>query len=213
MAAPAETVSKGEFARLRGVSAGRVSQWIAEGKITAAALEGEGRFAKIRVGVATAQLRDSLDIGQMLGNGITTRLDDAATDEGLADPSRVSPLPPRNPLDESIRKAKLEQLQRTNRQAEREELAERGIYTPTADARAAMVGLAATMLTTFEGALADLAGAVAAQFQIPQRDVLHLLRTEFRPIRAKVAEAARRQARDMADVVQHEPDAEDAQAA
>src|SRR5215813_1640879 len=58
-----EVVSKGQFATLRNVSPGRVSQWISEGKIKPDALVGEGRKAKINVAVATRQFRDSLDIG------------------------------------------------------------------------------------------------------------------------------------------------------
>ena len=70
-----EVVSKGQFAALRNVSPGRVSQWISEGKIKPDALVGEGRNAKINVAVATQQLRDALDVGQLTGNGVGTRLD------------------------------------------------------------------------------------------------------------------------------------------
>ena len=63
-----EVVSKGQFAALRNVSPSRVSQWISEGKIKPDALVGEGRNAKINVAVATRQLRDSLDIGQLRRN-------------------------------------------------------------------------------------------------------------------------------------------------
>jgi hypothetical protein len=68
-------VSKGQFAALRNVSRGRVSQWISEGKIKPDALVGEGRNAKIKVAVATRQLRDALDVGQLAGNGVGTRPD------------------------------------------------------------------------------------------------------------------------------------------
>jgi hypothetical protein len=50
------------------VTPGRVSQWIDEGKITAAALDGEGRSARIKVRVALAQLNRSLDIDQRRGS-------------------------------------------------------------------------------------------------------------------------------------------------
>jgi hypothetical protein len=72
------TVGKAEFAAYIGVSPGRVSQYIAEGKISGDALVGPGRASRIRVEIAVAQLRERLDPGQMTGNGKTTRLGEAA---------------------------------------------------------------------------------------------------------------------------------------
>ena len=40
-------ISKGEFARRRNVTPARVSQWLSEGKISGAAIVGEGRGALI----------------------------------------------------------------------------------------------------------------------------------------------------------------------
>ncbi len=51
------SVTKGKFAELIGVSPGRVSQYLAEGKITAASLHGHGRNARIIVERAKADLR------------------------------------------------------------------------------------------------------------------------------------------------------------
>jgi hypothetical protein len=58
-------LSKGDFAALIKVSAGRVSQYIAEGKLTGAALVGEGPRAKINVPIALSQLGKSLDPVQL----------------------------------------------------------------------------------------------------------------------------------------------------
>lgn len=69
-------VSKSEFAALINVSPGRVSQFIASGQISRAAIIGSGQRAKIDVERAKADLRLSLDVSQRLGNGIDTRLDD-----------------------------------------------------------------------------------------------------------------------------------------
>lgn len=214
MASAAE-VSKGEFAVMRGVSPGRVSQWIREGKIGADALVGQGRFARIHVGRATAQLRERLDLGQLLGNGITTDLtvdDDAGDDLALDAPGRGDK-PQRNTVDDQLRQARLEQLQRANRQAEREELAERGVYIPSAAASAALTSVAAGMMAVFEGGLADLASALAAKYSLPEREILHLMRGEFRTIRAKAAEAARRKAQTLDAVIEHDPAADQAQPA
>jgi hypothetical protein len=49
-------VSKAQFAAMRNVTPGRVSQWIADGRIEPNALIGEGRNAKINVPLASIQL-------------------------------------------------------------------------------------------------------------------------------------------------------------
>jgi hypothetical protein len=49
-------VSKAQFAAMRNVTPGRVSQWIADGRIERNALIGEGRNSKINVPLASIQL-------------------------------------------------------------------------------------------------------------------------------------------------------------
>jgi hypothetical protein len=73
-AAEDETVGKAEFALRIGVTPGRVSQYIAAGKISGDALVGFGRTQRIRPEIAVAQLRERLDPSQMTGNGRKTRL-------------------------------------------------------------------------------------------------------------------------------------------
>ncbi|MFL9824361.1 hypothetical protein [Rhodoplanes sp. SY1] len=210
-----EVISKGAFAQLIGVSAGRVSQYIREGKLDGAALVGEGRGAGIRVAVAQEQLRRRLDIGQRLGNGIGTRLAPpaAATDATAAPadvlPFAAPPAPPTapvgsavDPIDERIRQAKLEGIERENRKRAEEEAARAGRYVLADQTRAEMVRLARDMLTVFEGALVDLATAIAARHQLQQRDVLHALRAEFRTIRAKAAAAARARAAELPPLIE-----------
>jgi hypothetical protein len=69
MSAVPETVSKAEFAMSIGVTPGRVSQYIATGKISGDALVGSGRASRVRSEIAVAQLRERLDPSQMTGNG------------------------------------------------------------------------------------------------------------------------------------------------
>lgn len=78
-------VSKSEFARICGVDPGRVSQWIAERKLTGAAFVGEGRSARINVPIAQRQLRRALDPNQMTANGSGTDLGA----QRAAEPTRV----------------------------------------------------------------------------------------------------------------------------
>jgi len=188
--APELVVSKGEFARIINVSAGRVSQMLAEGKIGPDALVGQGRSARIRADLARLQISARTDIGQRLGNGLGTQLELPTTE---LPPGQTRALAPSSdPTTDAIKRERLRGLQLQNERAAEERLAEQGRYVRADQTKAAMTRMAASMLTVFEGGLADLAAALAAKHSLVQRDVLHLMRTEFRTIRAKAAEAARR---------------------
>ena len=179
-----DVVTKSAFASLIGVSAGRVSQFLSEKKIFGDALVGEGRCARIRVSVACQQLKRNLDISQRFGNGITTRLDQ---------PFPVSEAgPPADPIEEQLKREKLEQLQRLNRKAAREEAEKIGRLTDSDLARQQMGRIAAQVVTVFEGSAAEIANTIAATFNLPPRDVVHLVRGEFRKVRASAAKVLRR---------------------
>ncbi|WP_051651372.1 hypothetical protein [Brevundimonas bacteroides] len=212
-------VTKGQFAELIGVSPGRVSQMIAEGKIGPEALVGEGRSAKIRIETARAQLRERTDLGQRLGNGLTTRLDGALSlvadaqltdrvaddaprlagaEDGLRQPSPTQPSPgPSDPVADRLKQLKLNDAERRERQALEDDLARRGVYVRADHSRVALLGVAQSMLNVFDGAVADLAQALATHFEIPQRDLAHVLRQEFRALRSRAAAAARQKAEEL----------------
>lgn len=208
-AAPKAGVSKSEFAAIVGVSPGRVSQYIAAGQIYGEAIIGEGRYARIDAELAKAQLREVLDIGQRFGNGLDTRLEadiDAASYDQVEDDEDDEDLRPRravartiavDPVERQIKAAKLQGLQYTLREKAEAELARRGTYVRADEVAAAMSKIAGSMLNVFEGGLADIASAISAQFEVPQRDVLHLLRTEFVNLRRKAAETERKAAKTM----------------
>lgn len=111
-------------------------------------------------------------------------------------------------LDDRIRKARLEGIERDNRKKAEEEAARAGRYVLATDTKAEMTRLAREMLTVFDGALADLAAAVAAKFSLPPRDVVHLLRTEFRAVRARAATMAASRAGEIPDRIDDEPGTE-----
>ncbi len=208
--------SKADFARRLGVSAGRVSQYISEGKLTAEAFEGEGPRAKVRVQVAIEQLNRRLDVAQRLGNGQKTRIDVAAFVQPAlpAAPAARSPIfdaPVQDPghvsLADRIQQEKLRELELRNREAAKKELANRGEYVRASDVAVGYGQIAAGMMNVFEGALADFAQALAAKFEIPKRDALHLLRSEFRQVRENGANAARRAAEGLPGLVIDQADA------
>lgn len=182
----AQVVRKSEFAKMRGVSPGRVTQWITEGKIGPDALVGEGRSAQINAPVALAHLRERLDVDQRFGlNGVSTRLDNPAPllpPPGVAAPREIT-----DSAETQIKAEKLTQAQIQTRRMLQEERAARGVYVRAEEARAEYARIAADFLKTFDGALVDFASALAGRFQVPQRDVLHLLRGEFRKVRERAA--------------------------
>ncbi|TAK50248.1 MAG: hypothetical protein EPO23_03315 [Xanthobacteraceae bacterium] len=201
-AAAAETsISKAEFARRRGVTPGRVSQWIAERKIGGAALDGEGRNARIIEAIAVTQLRQKLDVVQMTGNGIGTRLDLPATKPAAPGddvPSvRSAPLIPLETIEDKIKQERLESLRRDNRRRAEDEAERAGRLTDAQEASAQMRRIVAQVINVFEGALPGMATSIAAKWQLPQRDVLHLLRAEIRTSRAAAAAAMKETAKTL----------------
>jgi len=194
------TVTKGEFAKLRGVTPGRVSQWIKEGKIGPDALDGIGRSARIRVSVACEQLRGSLDLSQRMGlNGLGTNLDAGATaaEEGAA------AVPPKDPtVEDRIKAETLANKQLQNRRLLAEERERAGLYMRTADAQQQMARIAGQMMKIFEGGLTDMANDLAGKFGLAQRDIQHALRTNFRDVRTAATKAARKSLAGMADHIE-----------
>ncbi|MEF2553243.1 hypothetical protein VQ042_18080 [Aurantimonas sp. A2-1-M11] len=203
------TLSKGEFAAEIGVSAGRVSQMIAEGKIGQDAMAGSGRTARIRVDVAKHQIAARRDPGQALGNGLGTRVETAAPiaaeslDEaaGIRMPSD-SPAIGGDSFDAQFKREKLAEIQRRNRKAAEEEAERRGRFIEAADARTQMTRVAAAMLSSFEGSLQIMATAITSKYGMPQRDVLHLLRSEFRGFRESEAKRFRTEADGLPETVE-----------
>ncbi len=201
-----DSITKAEFARRRKVTPGRVSQWISEGKISGPALDGEGRSALIREAIACEQLRRKLDPIQMTANGIGTTLAPSASRDvaevlPFAHPAPAPAVHSNEPqpdsVEEKIKRSRLEQLERQNREGKRQEAINAGRLTDAGMARAATARETARLVTVFEGSLSDLATAISAEFKLAQRDVLHLLRTKFRDLRANLASDARNRAETM----------------
>lgn len=197
----AGTLAKGEFARFIGVTPGRVSQYISGGKIGGEAITESGR---IRVEIAKAQLLKRLDVSQMTGNGLDTRLAPAVPIEQPPPQSPPSP-PPIDSVEEKIKRARLEGIERDNRKKAEDEAARAGRYVAAEAARQQLGRVAGAMVTVFESALAELATAIAAQFKVPQRDVLHLLRTEFRNVRSRAATSVAQAASDLPALIESDP--------
>lgn len=201
-----EHQSQADFARHMGVTRAAVSQWKKKDILRADAFTQPEKKGKVVVAVAVEQVRRNRDIGQALGNGIGTRtstdaetsdeqpeevqpdlpVDDAAPVQ--TEPTAAAPVKPKlDTVEDQLKRAKLEQQLRTNRIQASEEALRQGMLVAASDAREQMTRVASMMLQIFEGSLPDLGAAISAQFDIPQRDVLHLLRAEFKKVRATAA--------------------------
>jgi hypothetical protein len=196
-------VSKTEFARLCNVTPTRVGQWIRERKIGGEALVGEGRFAQIDVEVARRQLHLTRDPSQALGNGDKTVLGPAPAptfEDAPAAPATMT----------QLQAAKLEQMQFDNLRRREEALARRGAYVRADATAAAMTKTVGKMLIVFEAGLNEIAGELAAVTGVERREVVHRVRAAWLALRAKAAEAARREAGALPALVEDQvPDALD----
>lgn len=200
-----QVVSKGDFARLADVSPGRVSQWIAEGKIGRDALQGEGRSAKIIVDKALAQVRLRRDPGQAVGNGLTTKLfgdGDVAGGDAERSSSTGSAPPRSDDVAHQIQQERLERERRNNRLAALDEAVRQANLVPTDAVRAEMARLARRVDEANAAMLADFASAIAGRFSLPQRDVLHLLREVRTEKKASLARQASALLEDVPETIE-----------
>jgi hypothetical protein len=172
----AGVVTKKEFAGLAHVTAGRVSQWLKEGKISGAAIIGHGHRARICVAVAMEQLKRSLDPVQHLGAAGRAQLDG----NGAAVPPTV---------EDDIKAARLKQLALSNAKAAAEAAAQSGRFVLAADARQEMGRIAGRLMSVFESSFSELANALLASPPATSRDALRTLRATWRSIRMRQAKA------------------------
>ncbi len=186
-------LSKSAYATLKGVSPGRVSQWIAAKQIGPEAIDGAGQRAHIIVAIADEHLRQRLDVSQRFGrNGLDTNL--GATPAPAAAPAALPPsepppaqqaeLPePADSIEARIKAEKLRQAELISERMTRESREASGIYIRADQSRAEMGRLAAAMMAEFEGSIQIIADQLSAQFSIPRRDLVIALRksvTEWR---------------------------------
>lgn len=209
-------VSKSEFAARVNISPGRVSQLISEGKITREAIDGEGRSAKLYLERALAQYRATRSIGQALGNGAHARTYIADAPALPTAPSLLeSPkaerqivLPDVDPVADRIQRERLEQERIKTERMRREEAMAEGRYMLADEAVAQLNQVAATITRVFEGGLTDIATAISARFELPQRDVFHELQKAFREVRARASQEHREQAEELSELIDEtEPEA------
>jgi DNA-binding transcriptional regulator YdaS (Cro superfamily) len=177
-----DVVTKSAFASLCGVSCARVSQWLADGKLSGDALVGHGYRARIRVDVARAQLKQRLNITQRLATG-RAKLDATRV------PEKPVSLDEAQPVEEHIKVERLVQLRHFNKRASEEEALRAGVYVKAEDVRQQFGAVAARMLSTFEASFMPIANAIAASRAQTPHDILRTMRSTWDEVRAQAAKA------------------------
>jgi hypothetical protein len=115
-----EIITKGEYARRRGVSDQCVSMWIARRQLTTPALKADGT---VDVALADEQLRERLDPAR------------SSTCFGQPDLDDAGPQAARSDLLDRERRQRIEEREIRLARLRREELAARGVYVRAADVR------------------------------------------------------------------------------
>jgi len=183
-------MSKGEYAAHRGVSPGRISQYIADGQIGPSALEGEGRRARIIVEIADRHLGQRLDQSQALGaNGkAAAAVIDGSTGRAELEAPPLEPGP--SAADNHLRIVAEEKAKQAKMQTERmarEEAAQTGRYMLTADARTQITRAASEAFTVMEAAIRDMAMALAAEHGLSKSEAMTLLTRCWRDSRKRAS--------------------------
>lgn len=191
-AAQARLVSKGQFAEILGVTAGRVSQLIAQRKLHGEALVGEGRSAQINVDVAEEQLGQSLDFVQRQA-------------QALAKPA--SPTATITPEQQRIAAVRAETAEIELRKLRREEQEQHGILVDAAAARRAWGRELSELVAAIEQWFPEVALDFERLHGIEHKTAATLLRQAFRGFREKRADLARNAAFGQPQMIEEGGDA------
>lgn len=205
-------VTKGQYAELKSRTPGTVSHWIAEGKISAAAMIGKGRNARIWVEQADADLARSLDPAQQAAQ--ETPISNAPGSPILANPlpqhaaAAGGPATAHIPLvdrpsapasdDEMLRrrrKADAEKAEHDAEAARRKLAVDEGRWVDAAEAAHTWTATLAGIISETETFLTNsLARELADEFHCDWKTLAARIRDGYRGFRSRVADqAVRRQ--------------------
>lgn len=195
-------MSKSEFATHLGVVPSRVTAMIASGIIGADALVGTGRKARIDVDLALEQIKRRRNVGQALGNGLTTRLTvPGARSAGGESGDTAGPALADPDIAEQIQRERLIAEQRKNRLAQIDETARLGQLVPVEDMRRELGRALQRQLDNWTGMVPDLANTIAARGSLLPRDLMHTIREVMNKRRAAEAERLGAEAAEMPESV------------
>jgi hypothetical protein len=191
----AAIVPKLEYARMRDRHPSAISHWIRTRKLTAPALVGTGRNARINVAEADRQLADTLSLSHQLGTAIREPGRDIFATPAAAPSVAAEPLPPSEPTTPSdqarLLRARAEREEFAAQKAAAEAQANNGTWVVRADSDREHGRRLAEAITTIERWLPELAQKLVAAPPTDVRAASIMLRTEFRALRATMAGEAR----------------------
>ena len=186
-------VTKGQLAAIAGVSPGRVSQWISEGKIHGEALIGEGRAAQINLDIAQSQLGLTLDFDQRQA-------------QSLAKQQPVAPNVTITPEQQRIHAVKAETAEIELRRLQREELEQQGILIRADQARQTWGRELSDLVAAIDQWLPEAAKQLEKDLQVDHKRATTILRHAFRDFRTKRTDLARNAAFDQPELIADEHD-------
>lgn len=188
---PKTLVTKGQYAQLKGRSPQAVSNWIAEGKVSQAAIVGQGQRAKIWVERADADLIASLDADQQDRQAApvipVAAQASAVVAIGTDDISRR-------------RKADADAAELVAEERRRKLAADSGKWVEAEAARKGWAQELTRLVSDMEIFVTSaLAVEIAGQFGLDAKQVAVACREHFRSYREGVADTAAAQAEEMAE--------------
>lgn len=203
-------VSKGAFATMLGVSAGRISQYIAAKQIHGPAIEGEGRAAVIVVETAMQQLGKSLDMVQRLAQstGAQPSLHLPPETPAADQPAPSTPMPVAPAVDPDTalyNRSRAENAAIQTERSRRDLEADRGRYVLKAAVEPGFSRVLTDIILSLEQALTDIGASLAKELGQDEKKITLALRAAYRSWRADMAVTARKHGMALPE---YEPDPE-----
>lgn len=187
-------VTKGEFAKLKGRAPSAVSNWIAEGKLSPAALIGTGNKARIWVEQADRDLLASLDASQQERQAAPVTVSVPAVTASAAVPGLEN--------IERKRKADADAAELAAEERRRRLMADSGRWIEAAEARRVWTQELARVVADMEiFVTTTLAAEVAGVFGLDGKSVTVEMRNLFRSFREGVADTAAAHREDIGEAL------------
>ena len=193
-----------------GVTKGRVTQWVSEGKLDGC-FEGEGRDRRYDVDKCALALGLRRDVGQSMGNGleVTRRLavlnSGAEAEAEVVDLGDIEINPPENEPEKWVDltvKARAISARENARDAIRKSQKDAGRFVLKTEVAAAVSGQISKIIGEIERSfIREVSGVIADEFQVEASAVKALLAREWRAHREKSAAAAMSEA----EAAEHSP--------
>ncbi|EBA08939.1 hypothetical protein [Sagittula stellata] len=189
-----------ELAKELGVTKGRVSQYVSEGKLEGC-YQGDGRARRFDLVKAAEALGRRLDKGQMMGNGAATRRSLRGIEAGEAPPEALPEAPPEAPArkpggdvlpardPDRYELARTQKVEEEARRLRRQNVLDEGTMVLAEEAARQAKRQLAQEIAQVETMLRDAARRVADVMGVDYREVRSILIDQWRAHRGERSEA------------------------